>query len=378
MTMDLTLYLRDPLRQRVGQIDDFETLTLNPKWNDVGKWVVKMDRRAPLAAYLMTPGYGIEAVRPDGTVMSGMLLNRSAVRTKDDNTIEVHGVDDLIWLKYSLAHPEPGSSVPPYSTNEYDVRTAQASSVLIDYVSVNRGPTALVPRRVPGLTMAANPAIGTTVTGRARWQVLLTFLQELAVSGGDIGFEITQSGTNLVFSVYQGTDRTASVKFSEENGTLAAFDYSADAPEATYVYCGGGGEGTARTVQEGQDSDAVATWGRFEMFRDRRDTTDVTELTQTILEELAQTGEKVGLSITPIDVAGQTYGTHYGLGDRVTVVIDDVVIQEVIREVTLSYTPDGPQIIKPVIGTVARPTITSLFASVARAALDKVRNLERR
>lgn len=305
-----------------------------------------------------------------------MLLNRHSVKRVGENTVEVHGVDDNIWLAKSLAHPEPASSVPPYSVSEYDVRTGQCSTILRQYVNVNRGPSAIVPRRVPGLALASDPLLGTTVTGRARWQILLDLLKELAVSGGDIGFKVEQSGTALNFTVYQGVDRTATVKFSEDNGTLSAFDYTAEAPDATYIYCGGGGEGTARTIKEGQDADLVAAWGRFEKFRDRRDTTDSTELGQTITEELAESGEKASLSITPIDIPGQTYGVHYGLGDRVTVVIDGTPVQEAIREVTLAYTPDGPQTIKPTIGTVSKPTIVGLFSSV-RDALLRTRNLER-
>lgn len=374
---DLTLYLRDPLRRREGQLDDYQKLTLNPKLNAVGKWVLTLDRRAPLATQLTVPGYGIEAVRDGVTVMSGMLLHRQHVKRLGQNTVEIHGVDDNVWLERTLAHPQPASTIPPYSTTEYDVRTGTCSTILRQYVDVNRGPSAITPRRVTGLTMATDPVIGASVTGRARWQPLLELLQELAIGGGQVGFRMAQVGTALQFTVYPLVNRTASVKFSEENGTLAGFDYSAEAPEATYIYCGGGGEGVARTIKEGQDSTLVETWARWEKFRDRRDTTDPTELGQAIADELSDSGEKTGLSINPVDTDGQSYGTHYGMGDRVTAVIDGVEIQESIREVVLNYTPNGPQTVTPVIGTVSTPSVLGLFASM-KNVLSRTRNLERR
>ncbi len=377
MTTDLTLYLRDPARRREGQLDDYQKLTLNPKLNAVGKWVLTLDRRAPLATQLTVPGYGIEAVRDGTTVMSGMLLHRQNVKRVDQNTVEVHGVDDNIWLERTLAHPEPASTVPPYSAAEYDIRTGVCSTILTQYVDANRGPAAIAPRRITGLTMATDPLVGASVTGRARWQPLLELLQELAISGGEIGFGIVQAATDLRFSVWPLVDRTATVTFSEDNGTLSGFDYSADAPEATYIYCGGGGEGTARTIKEGQDSTLVETWARWEKFRDRRDTTDGTELDQAITDELLASGEKTGLSLTPIDTDGQSYGTHYGMGDRVTAVIDGVEIQESIREVVLTYTPGGPQTVMPVIGTPATASVLGVFAAV-KDALTRTRRLERR
>lgn len=377
MTTDLTLYLRDPARRREGQLDDYQKITLNPKLNAVGKWVLTLDRRAPLAAQLTVPGYGIEAVRAGTTVMSGMLLHRQHVKRVDQNTIEVHGVDDNIWLERTLAHPQPSSTVPPYNVSEYDVRTGVCSTILRQYVDINRGPSAIANRRIPGLTMATDPVIGSTVSGRARWQPLLELLQELAISGGQIGFRMAQVGTALQFTVYPLVDRTATITFSEQNGTLAGFDYSADAPEATYIYCGGGGEGTARTIKEGGDSELAATWGRWEKFRDRRDTTDSTEMDQAITDELVNSGEKTGLSLTPIDTDGQSYGTHYGMGDRVTAVIDGVEIQESVREVVLTYTPSGPQTVVPVIGTPGTPAVLGVFAAV-KDALSRTRRLERR
>lgn len=78
MTTDLTLYLRNPSLQREGQIDDFDSCTLNPRWNDVGKWVLQMDRRAPLAAQLMIPGWASRRCATEPPCSPGCCLTGTA------------------------------------------------------------------------------------------------------------------------------------------------------------------------------------------------------------------------------------------------------------------------------------------------------------
>lgn len=229
-------------------------------------------------------------------------------------------------------------------------------------------------RRVTGLTLDTDPVIGSSVTGRARWQTVLELLQGLALSGGGLGFRLRQSGTALQFQVYQPGNPTA--VFAEELGNLAGFEYESTAPEANYIICGGSGEGTARAIKEGQDSTFVAVWGRIEKFADRRDTNASAELGQEITEQLEENQESADLSITPIDIPGMSYGTHYDLGDSV-IVLADGEIHERIREVRIVLTPEGPQTTTPVIGTPGRLDIFRLFR-VFRKQEKRLTNLERR
>ncbi len=61
--MTWTVYVRDASLQRIGELDDYSTLEMVGRFNDVGAWVLDMDSRAPLAADLSAPGHGIEVVR---------------------------------------------------------------------------------------------------------------------------------------------------------------------------------------------------------------------------------------------------------------------------------------------------------------------------
>jgi ReqiPepy6 Gp37-like protein len=366
----------DAVRE-VAEVDPWMSLEAVLRFNDVETWVLRLPLAAQGVAELLLDGYGLVLKRSDGSVVfSGPVTKRRQLDDESGSTLEISGVGDNVWLARRLAHPQPGSSAPPYSTDAYDVRTDVCSTVLLEYVDWNLGFASINSRTVGALDLAADPVIGATVTGRARWQLLLTMLQELAIAGGDLGFRIRQSGSLLVFSVYQPIDRSASVIFDRELGNLRAAEWTEEAPDANFIYCGGSGDGTARTIREGQDSDSIAQWGRVERFRDRRDTTDTGELDQSIADELSQGAGVASLAITPIDLPQMAYGVHYDLGDRVTAVIRGQIVSEIVREVKLVITPSEGAVVTPTIGTPGRQKLLGLISRIRRSE-RRLANLER-
>ena len=378
MTTVWLIHVRDPQLNRQALLDDYQQFDAVKRLNKVGSWMLDLNATVDTALLLTQPGWGIEVVREsDGLpLISGPMTTVDRKRANEENVITVSGVDDVIHLADRLVHPQPASAVPPYGTTEHDVRTGTCSTVLSAYVNVNAGPGALAPRRVTGLVLGADPVAGGSVTGRGRWQNLLVFLQELALAGGGLAFDVRQLGTSLEFIVIQPEDKSATVKFSLELGNLASYSYTLAAPTSSYVVCGGGGEGTARTIREGQSSADIAEWRRrIEHFTDRRDTTDVTELDQEIATTLAEAQAATTFSFVPIDLEGMAYLDDYDLGDRVAAVVDDTVT-ELIREVKVSATPDKSTI-TPSIGTPVLTDVARLFRRL-RSAEQRVLNLERR
>lgn len=360
MSFEWKLYARDNTGKIQGEIDEYTEATLTPAYCDVGSWQITINRASDQAVALTTPGWGIVARRAGATsnVFSGPITTRHHKVDTDSKTIQISGVTDEVWLKRRQVSPSPAESAPPYSVQATDDLSGVASTVLRHYADVNAGPGAIPTRRVPGLTIAADPLIGSSVAGSGRFEVLLGFLQGLATNGG-IGFRVIQVGAGLQFQAYRGTDRTGTAKFSLGLGTLAGFEYESTAPTANYVYVGGSGEGTARTIKEVQDAGSVATWGRIEgEFVDRRDTADATQLAQSGTEALTQGTEQTSLQITPLEKAGLRFGIDYFLGDTVSVQIEgpgDGTIRDTLRSVEIHLTRDGPQTVKPSIGT-ARST----------------------
>jgi len=373
---DYAVYLRAPDLSREALIEDYQKLECIERHIAVGAWSLQVDVRTAAAAKLATPGYGIEVVLDGGLVLAGPMTTCKRDRDSSQNTLTVGGPDDMVWLSRRVAHPQPATPVPPYNANEHDVRTDLASTVLGEYVDANAGPGALPERRIPTLTIAPDPLLGATITGRARWQNLLVLLQELALAGG-VAFRVQQVDEELEFSVRAPEDLTADVQFSEPLGNLEGYKYDSASSPLNFVYLGGQGEGTARVIVEGQAPGEIIDWGRIESFQDRRDTADTDELTQHIVKVLAENTSSAGLVITPADTDRQVYRVDYRLGDRVTAVIDGIPVQDQVQEVQTVITPAEAAIVRPTIGSQSRRGALRLF-DLLRAANARLIDLERR
>lgn len=374
--MTVSLFTRDAGLRRTGQCEDFGKLEMPLRFNRTSSWVLELDAASESVAKLgATDGLIVE--RDGVTLLSGPVTSRERTSKSGRTTLVVSGVDDTVWLERRLALPVP--SGPPYTAFDYDDKTGAAETVLRWFVDRNLGPGATVPRRLANFTLATDLARGTSVRGRGRFHTLLELLQPLALAGGDLGFRVVQVGAALQFQVYVPTDRTATAVFSEELGNLAGFGYRQGSPLADFAYVAGQGEGTARTIVEGGTTADIDTYGRIETFKDRRDAPDVATLNQGLAETLAESISPTALSISPIDTAAVAYGREYGLGDKVTVVVEGTPIRDVVREVVLTLTPDRGEQLVPVIGTpgAASPSALTLFAAQERLS-RRVSQQERR
>lgn len=267
--------------------------------------------------------------------------------------------------------------VSRYAQSAYDTRTATASTVIRQYVDVNAAGSALLPRRVFGLTLAADPAIGTSVTGNERFDNLLAACQQLALSGGDIGFRLVQTDVGtLTFTIYQPATQSNAI-FSRELGNLLDATYTLDGPVANQYVIAGGGDGTLRICQTAQDGTSVSTWGMVEGFIDSRDTSDLPTLQQRLSAQLAQDAQQTNLSITPTDTAALTFGRDYNLGDVVSVQIDDTTITDIIRQLHIQLNSSDQELVTPGIGNAGAGQIAALFDAKQRALAAVQKQLTR-
>jgi hypothetical protein len=377
---NIVVYARNSTLGYEAQIDFFESL----QWVDIynpsdgaGGWILNLNEADLATDYLRLPGSGITIVVDDTVAFSGQTKKIERTQNADVSQYVFSGVDDSGLLHDRQAHPQPGTSAPPYSVSAYDTRTGVCSTVLRAYVNANLGVGATSGRYDFRVSLAADPAIGSMVTGNGRWQQLDTLLNELATqSTTPVGYRIRQNGVNLEFQTFAPTDRTSNIIFSVDNGTLQDYGYTSEAGSGNYVYVGGGGEGTARTIREGFDGDSIVRWGRRELFKDQRDTTDPTTLANSITEELANGSDLASVTFTPKDIPQQTYWTHYQPGDKVTVVIDGVSFQEQIRQVECRLDSNGLTV-TPTVATPNNTASLKLYDQLS-AQNRRLRNLERR
>lgn len=366
--MTTHLYVRDSTGDVIHEIDEYEQFDAVLRDRDVSSWSFSAPpTQATLA--LGEPGAGIVVQRDGRDILSGPMREDERKWAEGDDALILSGYSDDIALWDRIAYPTVpiGTSGSVFANAAHDVRTGNAETVIKGYVTANLitgGSFAGGGRAVSGLTAAPNLARGTTVTGRARFQVLGVLLQELSLPGGDLGFGIL----NNVFDVFEHRDRENEAVFSAEIGNLAEYSLKRAAPVATHVVVAGGGEEVERQFVIGGDDAASTRWGRrVEMFRDRRDTVDLVELDQTLVEELADKGEKIEVSLRPIDTDSVTFDRDYRVGDRVNV----EGVTAAIREVAITLDADG-ETIKPDVASATTASAQSLLR-----IFDAVRNLRR-
>jgi hypothetical protein len=404
--MSYEIYIRDSNLRRIGQVTDFTKLDLIPRFNALGSFVLDIPTDSAAARELIKPKYGIIVKKNGQTVMSGTVTGRGRAFTDLGDTLTLSGKDDNAYLAGRVVYPEVNGN---FASQAYDVRTGKAETIMKQYVNYNAGPNALSQRRK--VTIEADKGLGATVTGRGRFHNLLDFLTSLALSGGGLGFRVVQVNDSLEFQVYEPSDKTRSAFFSPLLSNLASFEYSQTDPTANFIIVGGGGEGSERVLLQKSDNASIADFDRWESFKDQRDTSEISELEQSLDEELANGVEQSSFSFVPIDTPQLAFGTHYNLGDKVSIVLTqpnevvDIetlyyfisayqtvpvqserirkiqekldVIQDIVREVKISITPNG-EIINPVVGTSDsnNSSILGIFDKMKKLA-KKINHLER-
>lgn len=361
----LEVFARGADLRRTGEVNDLDKLEVVGRHNDVGTWVLELDR-ASAAAELVLAGDGIVVVRDGHTLMSGPRTHRQVKLEGGRTKLLLAGVDDTVWMDRRVVLPPAGLA--------YDRRSGVAETVVRAYVEANLGATAATARQLATLVLPASLGRGAQVVGNGRYQSLLELAQVLALAGG-IGFRLVQVGLGLQLEVRLAADRRRDAVFSTALGNLAGFDYSDSLPTATYAYVGGQGEGAARTIVEGA---AVGAPYRAEVFKDQRDTDELAALQQSRDEALTEGAGTTALALSPIDTDSVAYGREYALGDMVTVLVDGEQLQDVVREVKLTYDSNGTTLL-PVVGTpgARNPEVPQLFDRMHRQAL-RLSRLERR
>lgn len=362
-----TLYATDRTGVRRAQVDTYEQAEIFARINDVSTWALTLPTDTDAGAVFAADTFArLEIAVDDQIWRSGPMTHLERTVDVDGDWLSLAGADDTVWLARRLAHPQPASAAPPYSTTAYDTHTGAPSTVIAELVNVNAGPGAVNLRRVPGLTVPPPAPIGAPVTVTVRWENLLTVCQGIA-SGAGLAFDVI----DLALHVY--TPAGSGAVFSAGLETLAAWTLTAPAASGNYLFVAGAGTGTARVIREVLDQSSIDTWGRAELFQDRRDTSDVAQLDQAGRDTLADAVAPISVVFTPIDTDGQAFGRDWKLGDVATVQAGGLTVIDQIREIHVTLDAAGPTVI-PSVGAPSGDI--ALFRSLA--GLDRrVRQLER-
>ena len=350
---DLIVEVRDSSLNRIGQIQpqDLVGATFVVRYNNVGSWSITLPHAHPLGELLRLPGYGILLTGPSGErIISGPTLSAKLTQSQDntDGTWEIVGASDDILLSERLAYPTPSTADVTLQTSGYDIRTGLSETVIKEYVDVNIGPSAPATRQISNLTIEADSARGSTIAASARFKTLQELIYDLAQITG-LGYRISQVNGGLEFSIFEPTDRSDTIRMDIQNRKLSSAIYSYGTAKVTRAIVGGRGEAENRLFIERTNSDSLdaeTVWGRrIEVFKDARQSQETDELNTAGDELLADIGKTiVEMSVTPSDDETMVYGVDWFLGDRVTVVANEIESSAVVTEVGIQIASDGVRI----------------------------------
>lgn len=373
--------LRDQSGGIMDELDTWISLDARRVFNGVGAFQVEISSDG-VNAQLIQKTCGIIITRNDVVVFSGQILSEFA---RTAGTIRFAGLcDNYLLLRPAL--PDPLTVNP---ATAYNVVTGQASAVmrLLAFNNLS-APFARADRIVDNLLIAADPALGGTLTGRGGGQPLLALLQEIAATSiaGGLGFQIVQGAppsSNRVLTIYQPTDRSADVKFGVHLGTASDFEDVQSAPEANawYVMLGDGLGNDGRTFLYDKDDASIAEWGLLEKLYDARSISDTGEGEQKLAELLAGATTSRKTTVVPFEIQSQQFVDHWNLGDLVTfeaVGANNTVeaYVDLIREVRITHDQQRGWVVTPTIGE-AGATNDSLTAQYIASVQDRLSNIER-
>lgn len=374
----LRVYVRDASLARLGQVDDYTSLTVMARFNAVGAYTLEISADSSKAPLLVEGNGLIIRTAAGDTVMSGPIRTVDWSRSSGDGgsgKLTVGGVDDTSVLAQYTCWPNPTAVIGSQTSSVYKISAAVAETAMRTLVNVNAGPGALASRKNPLITLAPNGGNGPTITREvAQFDNLLTVLADIANSSG-LGIRVVQDGASLEFQVYEPATKPAA-RFSFALGNLTDASYSTTPPTCTRAIVVAGGGTSPRVCKTYDRADPLFPGLVIEQFVDLTgvDTASVdlaAQQDQGAEEALTNGAGQGSLAIAPIDIPQLAYGRDYNVGDTVSADVRGAWYTDIVREVTLTSTAADATVAKATVGgdssgTSAVARIYSLIAQVKK------------
>lgn len=312
---DISLFESDAA-SRIAIFDQIKSLQITLHLRKPSTFRMEVPTQVPNYEMLTRGRYiGVSDVATD--TITRLLRIDQLERSTDADSVIITGRDFAGWFDFRLCFPPAGQA-------HHSFTNAKAETVIKALVTQNAGPTApAVPRRLPNFVIEADQARGQTITVQARYQTLSEMLEEvLNFDGG--GYEVAYDAgpTNQhVFRYIDPTDRSASVFLDLDFESVSSQSWlESDMDMRNMLYVAGQGEGVNRIITGVyQGGAAPSGLDRKEAFVDARDISDTNALTARGVALLEAMGIDHRHNAVLYERGSFRYGTHFFLGDIVTV-----------------------------------------------------------
>lgn len=420
----------DYLWKRIGQIDSYLSLDVILRYNDVGSWTLVLPANSPQAA-LLAPGTGV-VVWYEGLyepILSGPV--RSIKSGWDESnpwpgTVEISGPDDNCLMAEHLCMPNPMAGLVNGQFQDYKLSkpyyTWVDESDPTKPKSVPYSVERLI-RALPWYNFSANgnnaarnvngcefmppeewplDTAYPKTTYNLRFETILEVVKSRAETGvmadgstKPMGYkwiwdQITEKIKMDIYYPVNTPGLGKSVRFSRDDGNIAAYSYTLVAPKSNWMLFGLDQETaehpetqhlyiadkrwdtTEWTMSAESYKDQTSTSiyirdvdGKLIVGADGKPQFDTKAINTLIDTEWQSEAPMGGLTVTPIDTKGCKFGIHYYLGDLVTVIENDVETTSVLREVHFSDGSNGPTI-QSTIGDSSATETPGLYKEIQR------------
>ncbi|QOY37039.1 siphovirus ReqiPepy6 Gp37-like family protein [Anaerobacillus isosaccharinicus] len=328
----MELYVFDRNLNRLGMIDDFIQLKVEPHYRKMGQLNMIVDGEKDNLDLLQK---GRILAKADDLQHGYLILTRDYLDEKSSELVIIAPSINTLLSRRLL-----------YGQQSF---SGQIENVMKSFVLVNAVNPINPNRKIPNLFISNNTNISINTEEGGTGKQLDEFLYGVA-NKHDVSWSILMDVQNkrFIFDVWQGTDRSAEqsinprVIFSKDRENVLRQNYiESDSDYKNVALVAGEGEGADRTYITVNDE--VSGWDRVELFVDARDlqstyrSEDGEEIAMPIGEyqELVKQRGKSKLAEHPrivtfesdIDLyANGVYGQDYFLGDKVSVVNEDLGI----------------------------------------------------
>lgn len=336
MGASYSIVIRNPATNvKLWEGSNFLTLSYARAVNAVGRLSITFPSSVPWQ--ILGEDQRIEVWRsidgglPTLDMGSCFFVRKRVRRTRGPTTIEAACGMDLLRRR-----------IIAYAAGESQAsKTDQADDMIKAIARENLSSSAVDTSRQISSTLfsvAADVAAGATITKAFAWDQVLTTAQEIAAAsmtaGTYIAFDVIVNTSSLglelqTYSGQRGQDRRISTGsgliFSEETGLLVNAQLTDDwTGEVNYVYAGGQGEGTARTVLTAFDTDMinVSPFNRLEKFIGATESASSAAVQDKADSELRQFRPRRYLDASIAENQRARYGRDWGYGDFITAQFD--------------------------------------------------------
>lgn len=333
-------------------VDDYEDLSWEERYSTPSPFTLKMTTNQFVSA-------GVEKGKLLVVEDQAYLIQQwSYEGAEASDLFEITGLEIGGKFEDRIILPDAGQS--------HDSVVTAAETAMKHYVRRHAGDLAVLARRLPSFSVAADLGRGLGVSFQGRYQTLSKVLSDLSAIG-DLGWRVSANLSVLpivfVFDVIAGTDRSASVFLDFEFETAMKQKWlSTDLGRKNWGLAAGQGEGAAREEEIVWVGVAEPTGlDRKEMFIDARDLSQESSLSDRALAKLLETIAEDVFEVEINPDGSFPYGQAFFLGDIVTIRNTDLGIQASARVVSVknSVSSSSPAITRTVEVGRAFPTLKS-------------------